>query len=173
MTTLGVVAGTSSSPREPATVTNIAEDNVRRVVKALLAAQDDVTAVEVGEYIGVGKGAIYNRLKGAKPFTVGEVAALSRLFGVPVDVFFAGPAAMFRSIPEAVAGGREAVGGNLPEAPTRARGGMTYWVNTEVDDKVTSYVKLYASDVRDPRIRPRLYLVGGDDERSQHQGAAA
>jgi hypothetical protein len=106
MTTLGVVARTSSSPREPATVINIAEDNVRRVVKALLAAQDEVSAVEVGEYLGVGKGAIYNRLKGVKPFTVGEVAALSRMFGVPVDVFFAGPAALFRSIPESRAGGR-------------------------------------------------------------------
>jgi hypothetical protein len=124
MTTLGVVARDSSSPREPATVTNIAEDNVRRVVKALLAAQDDVTAVEVGEYIGVGKGAIYNRLKGVKPFTVGEVAVLSRLFGVPVDVFFAGPAALFRAVPEAVAGGRSATStGDYPSSGVSSRFG--------------------------------------------------
>jgi hypothetical protein len=43
---------------------------------------------------------------------------------VPVDVFFAGPAALFRAVPEAVAGGRSATStGDYPSSGVSSRFG--------------------------------------------------
>ena len=68
--------------------------NVRKVVRAALAARD-MTGAELGAVMGFTANQIYPRLKGTKPFTVAEVAALSKLFGLPVQTFFDGPEALF------------------------------------------------------------------------------
>lgn len=109
MSAFGVVTTNASSPRAQVTQ-HTAEDSVRRVVKALLAA-NDVKAPVLGAYLGIGKATIYKRLNGTLPFTVGEVAAIAEFFELPVDVLFAGPKALLRAVPESDAGGRGAAAG--------------------------------------------------------------
>jgi hypothetical protein len=126
-------------------------------VKALLAA-NDVKAPVLGAYLGIGKATIYKRLNGALPFTVGEVAAIAEFFEIPVDVLFAGPKALLRAVPEAVAGGRSATSAG------------DYSANTQASGTSTSRYKCYPSDSRIAAGSARLHLVAGGRDR---QGAAA
>lgn len=122
MSAFGVVTNHASSPRAQVTQ-HTAEDSVRRVVKALLAA-NDIKAPVLGAYLGIGKATIYKRLNGTLPFTVAEVAAVSEFFDVPVQVMFAGPGALMRAVPEAVAGGRAGAGeASYPSSGVSSRSG--------------------------------------------------
>lgn len=101
-----------------------AEDNVRKVVKALLAVNEQVKATDLGAHLGIGKTAIYARLRGEKPFTVGEIAVLSEYFRVPVGIFYTGPEALFGNLPERAVGGRAGVvDGDYPSSGVSSRSG--------------------------------------------------
>jgi hypothetical protein len=101
-----------------------AEDNVRKVVKALLAVNEQVKATDLGAHLNIGKTAIYARLRGEKPFTVGEVAVLSEYFRVPVGIFYTGPEALFGNLPESGVGGRAGVAaGDYPSSGVSSRFG--------------------------------------------------
>jgi hypothetical protein len=135
-----------------------AEDNVRKVVKALLAVNEQVKATDLGAHLGIGKTAIYARLRGEKPFTVGEIAVLSEYFRVPVGIFYTGPEALFGNLPESGVGGRNAtLAGD-------------YSANAQASGTSTSRYKCYPSDSRIAAGSARLYLVAGGRDR---QGAAA
>jgi hypothetical protein len=123
MSVFGVVTEDAPPVLGGSVTRNSAEDNVRRVVKALLAISE-VPAPVLGEYLGMKKAAIYKRLNGTQPFTVAEVAAVSEFFEVPVQVIFAGPGALLRAVPEAVAGGRNATStGDYPSSGVSSRFG--------------------------------------------------
>jgi transcriptional regulator with XRE-family HTH domain len=78
---------------KPAPTPGTASENVRMVVKMLLAASD-MTALEMGRRLGLSRTPLYDRMQGRKPFTVDELAKLVELFHAPVGMFFAGPDAM-------------------------------------------------------------------------------
>jgi transcriptional regulator with XRE-family HTH domain len=172
------IGATTAKPPAHAGAVGSAADAVRRVAKALLAAHD-VAPAELALRLGVGKTAIYNRLSGEKPFTLDETAAMSEFFGVPVGAFFAGPAALFGSIPESAAGGRAGAGGSIPEAPTRAAGGLGYVANPQADPLKTFLTKYYTRDTRGGGRPARLYVIrgglaaGASGEHRDRQGAAA
>jgi transcriptional regulator with XRE-family HTH domain len=71
-----------------------AVENIRLTVRALLAVRE-MTALELGQHLGLSRARIYDRMQGRKAFTVDEVAYMSRLFNVPVQVLFDGPDALF------------------------------------------------------------------------------
>lgn len=85
MTTLRVIEGEGDT----------ADYRVRRVAKMLLEGTE-TKAVVMGAEIGLSKAQVWDRLRGDKAFSVKEVAAMADYFGVPVSVFFAGPAALIR-----------------------------------------------------------------------------
>lgn len=69
------------------------DDNVRRVV-ALLLTYKGMSRRELGQILGLNRTPINDRMRGVKPFTVAEVAAMADYFGAPVSVFFEGPEAL-------------------------------------------------------------------------------
>lgn len=66
------------------------DDKIRLVVRMLLAARE-MTTIDLGRQLGLGRTPIYDRMQGRKPFTVAEVAAMADMFNVPVSVLFGGP----------------------------------------------------------------------------------
>jgi transcriptional regulator with XRE-family HTH domain len=74
---------------KPAPTPGTASENVRMVVKMLLAASD-MTALEMGRRLGLSRTPLYDRMQGRKPFTVDELAKLVELFHAPVGRAAAG-----------------------------------------------------------------------------------
>lgn len=73
--------------------TNSTDEKIRLVAKMLLAA-NEMTYLDLGRQLGLKRTPIYDRMQGRMSFTVSEVAAMADHFGVPVSVFFGGPAAL-------------------------------------------------------------------------------
>jgi transcriptional regulator with XRE-family HTH domain len=71
------------------------EENVREVVRMLMAAKR-VDAAELAAVIGVSRASTYERLKGRRPFGIGELAAMAEHFDVPASVFLAGSDGLLR-----------------------------------------------------------------------------
>lgn len=82
-----------------------AVDNIRLTVRGLLAVRE-MTALELAKILGLNRTPIYDRLRGVKPFTTEEVALMSTLFDLPVQVFFDGPGGLFEAHEPVGGGGR-------------------------------------------------------------------
>jgi hypothetical protein len=67
-----------------------ADENVRTWVR-LLMARDDLTGRELAPLVGMNRQPFYDRLNGTTPFTVKEVAALGRIFGMEPGAFYLAP----------------------------------------------------------------------------------
>jgi hypothetical protein len=68
------------------------DDTVRAVVRALLAYRG-MKPEQVAADIGVSRGGFYKKLNStgvAYPFKAVEIYAMSKLFGVPISIFFEG-----------------------------------------------------------------------------------
>lgn len=83
----------AQTARRPGGHETLAERNIRLVARVLMSARE-ITAVQLGELLGVTRAPIFARLRGSKPFTTDEVARMAEIFGVPAQVFYDGPEAM-------------------------------------------------------------------------------
>jgi hypothetical protein len=165
MTTLGVVAGPPVLGDTVASTSTRAEDNVRKVVKALLAVNEQVKATDVGAHLGIGKTAIYARLRGEKPFTVGEIAVLSEYFRVPVGIFYTGPEALFGNLPESGVGGRAGAGGGRDVMSSQDYTGQETRRSGSSPDQLTYFSKSTG--------RPLARVFSLAEARAVRAGAAA
>lgn len=57
----------------------------------------EMSTLELGVALGLGRTAIYDRTQGRKPFTVAEVVKMGAIFDIEPAVFLAGPVALLRS----------------------------------------------------------------------------
>lgn len=72
------------------TVAELADDTIRRSVRALIAARA-TTPDAVADAIGMTRSTFYRRVSGrGAPFTAGEVQAIADVFEVPVADLFSG-----------------------------------------------------------------------------------
>lgn len=72
------------------TVAELADDTIRRAVRALIAARA-TTPDAIADAIGMTRSTFYRRVSGrGAPFTAGEVQAIADVFEVPVADLFSG-----------------------------------------------------------------------------------
>lgn len=91
------VSRTRAIAPAPAPVGDDTDSRVRAVVRMLLAAGNQPKD-SLAETLGISRTSVYSKLSGTSAFTVAEVAAMARHFGVEPGVFFAGPTGILPTV---------------------------------------------------------------------------